>query len=81
MENNMEVVIIGRAIGNAEGWDDMGDHMVIFYDFKPLDGLSIPSGDLHVDFEHGYIFTTDDAGNDLIRLDMIEILKNVPRKE
>lgn len=80
-EKRMTVEVIGRVIGDASGWDECGDHIVVFYGFVPYKSLtSLPSGDLYIDFENGYLYTTDDEGNETNKKDMIEALSLIPRK-
>lgn len=81
-EKRMTVEIIGRVIGDASGWDECGDHTVVFYGFVPYKSLTdLPAGDLYVDFEHGHLYTTDDVGNEINKKDMIEALSLIPRRD
>lgn len=84
MSVRMEVVVAGRSIGTASGWDECGDHEIVFYEFKPHAETILPSEcaneNLNVNFEHGYLYTTDDNREDIVRLDMIETLAKIPRK-
>lgn len=84
MSDRMEVVVSGRSIGTANGWDECGDHELVFYEFKPHAETILPSAcadeSLYVNFEHGYLYTTNDNGEDIVRLDMVETLAKIPRK-
>lgn len=63
-DTRMEVEILGHNLGTADGWDDMGDYSIIFYDFKPNSGFVgiISEGDLFVDFNKGVWEVSTDEG-------------------
>lgn len=66
-EKLMKVVVLGKLLGTATGWDDQGEQCICFYNFTPSDQASslLPSSCcLEVDFGFGCItLTVDSDGN------------------
>jgi hypothetical protein len=59
-----DLIIMGRAIGTFDGWDDVGDLVMIYYAFNPCPTLEreLPVGDISVDYEKGtFSFYCDDG--------------------
>ena len=76
--NHMEVVVLGRHIGTASGWDEVGDQMVCFYTFIPTNGVQLLEGTLTVCFETGQAETSADDGVVLSTVDIVPILNRLP---
>lgn len=81
-ENRMEVKVLGRVLGTADGWDgDLGEYMV-FYDFKPLPGIDLEEGDMQIDFDKDLIGVIDEKA-DFIGggKPLVEFLSTIKREE
>jgi hypothetical protein len=83
-ERRINVQVLGRSIGTASGWDDMGEASYHFYDFQPNDTLIVldcgtECRDIGVDFEKGYLTEYDALANETRRHDLIEIVGKLPR--
>lgn len=71
----MNVRVLGKDIGTAEGWDQMDTNVFMFYDFKASEEFNkIPNGDACFDFLEGTIQYHDDKGNVVNSHDMIAAL-------
>lgn len=66
--------VLGRNIGTATGWDEIGNQDIMLYDFIPNSRFNLPRGDLGVLFEAGLFETYDDDGTVTSTQDMIEVL-------
>ena len=78
----MDVVVLGRYLGTASGWDQMTDWIVGFYDFEPGTGVDLPSGFMQIDLENtGNIEFVDDEGNVTQTFDAVEILPKCKKFE
>lgn len=66
--------VLGRNIGTATGWDELGDNDIILYEFIPDSRFDLPSGDLGVLFEAGRFVTYDSDGNEANDIDMVAAL-------
>lgn len=75
----VEFTVLGRVIGTATGWDELGGSDIILYDFLPSVETELPAGDLCVLFEKGIFEMHDDAGNLTFTSDIIGELRNVAR--
>jgi hypothetical protein len=78
-DERVPFIVLGRNIGTAAGWDQVGDWMMCLYHFVAVDCLSIPLGDLTVDFDGGNFEIVDDYGNVTFSADIIETLSKMPR--
>lgn len=80
MSERLDWELMGRLIGTATGWDQHDTWIMMLYDFEPLEGLALPSGDVTFDFERGTATTYNDDGvaTDVVDfLDAISHLGNV----
>lgn len=72
----MDVIILGRKIGTASGWDAVGDHSLCFYDFLGIPGLAVANGEhLDVDYDLGLVGDADG-----VETDIIELVKEIARE-
>ena len=78
MSKLIDWVLLGRKVGKASGWDEGGDFGIMLYDFEPNEGVQLPSGDVHFDFEKGTVEKYDEDGNVVEWVDLIVALANVP---
>lgn len=82
MSEAMDVILAGRNIGQAAGWD-MHDTLVLsFMGFAASDEAvkaGLCNGDMAVDFDLGRITISDDDGKNLIDIDVIECLSQIER--
>jgi len=75
-------IVCGRVIGKSSGWDQSDIFMISLYDFEPNAGYKGPVGNsITIDFENGNIRTYDDDGNITQQADLIEAIRERPRKE
>lgn len=74
------VKLLGRILGTSTGWDG-DEEWVVFYNFKPNPGVSLPSEcDLTFKVTEGLIGVSHPATGDLVdEKDIFEALKDVPR--
>ncbi len=80
-KERITVTVLGYELGTSSGWDDVGDYVLAFYDFKPtIKGLKahIPVNNnlpqLQVDLENGRIdvFYNNSPGTTLEFKDIIK---------
>ena len=63
MKERIDVVILGRMIGTATGWDQSDDFSMIFYDFEPKDDVEIPTASsINIDFVSGKVEAYHETG-------------------
>jgi hypothetical protein len=72
-------VLLGRVIGTSSGWDMPGTFAMTLYEFEPAAGVSLPKGDLGIQFEYGQFEIYDDVGNVTFTADIVDTIKNIPR--
>lgn len=80
IEERMEVIVMGRALGTASGWDQADNEAIFFYDFVPYSATGLKACEtLLIDFPSG----TWSGGNEITDLkeDLIPILARLQRKE
>lgn len=68
------VSVVGRQIGTATGWDQMGDWAIVLYEFEPYEGFDMPIADLFVDYENGKFQNFDDKGNETENKDLLIVM-------
>lgn len=84
-EDRMNVIIMGRFLGTASGWDQVTDWVVQFYDFQCTnDALKHVKGIvsiISIDHETGIVEFFDDNDDVLLREDFIDFVTrhNFPR--
>lgn len=61
MDERFDVIILGRLIGTADGWDAVGELKLHFLNFKPAPGLEISNATetLFWDVENGWLYFLD----------------------
>ena len=83
----MDVMVLGRTIGVASGWDYLDNYCDIYFDFVCADNLANNlkakidnrKCDLAFNYDDGYIqITFLDVDNEYIIFDIIDVLKNIP---
>lgn len=74
-----EAIVLGRKIGTSSGWDPADDLSFVLYDFKPYDGVALPTGDITVNYDKGVFEVYDEAGEVELTFDMIDLLAAVPK--
>lgn len=77
----IDAIICGRKIGTAEGWDQIDTNFIVLYEFKPADGVGIPTGDLAIDYDGGRLEITDDDGKVTFEADMLAAVAGLPRED
>lgn len=78
----MIVMILGRTIGTAGGWD--GDEQtLVFYNFIPVASIDKSiTGTLQVEMEKGILSVLDDDGIETTQQhDLIDFFRQFPRDE
>lgn len=73
--SDIEVKILGVEVGKASGWDEVDLLGLQFYDFVPLEGFSIPAGDISVHYDSGIIGLYDKEGKDIGKLRILDVIK------
>lgn len=79
-----ELLVLGRVIGSNYGWDGGEESQYSFYEFEPLESLSISipaTPCLLVDFHDGTVRGMDNDGSEQWCNDLVIVLANVPKKE
>ena len=82
-DGRLDVTVEGRSLGTSDGWDQVDDEIMYFYDFRPFDHVTtIPAGDLAWNQTDGTLEVyTDDGINVVFSGDVIDLLKNIKRNE
>lgn len=75
----IDAIVCGRKIGTAGGWDQIETNFIVLYEFEPGQGIIIPSGDLAVEYDGGWLEIQDDDGNVTLKADMMSTLAGLPR--
>lgn len=73
--------VLGRHIGTMTGWDQADDFAILLLDFEPAVGVSIPAGDIVINFDTGKVETYNDDGDVTFEADIIDVLKDLPHAE
>ncbi len=60
-----DVIVLGRKLGTADGWDgDLGE-MIWFYNFRPAEGVELPEcSSLGFDQDRGLLGSLSDETGD-----------------
>lgn len=70
----MTVVILGRTVGTASGWDEVDTHAVCFYNFEStVPGLHTCSC-FQVNFETGIFQCDFDGGSPEVEGDIVPLI-------
>ena len=73
-DERLEVIVLGRLLGTASGWDRADDEFPYFYDFSPAEGVPIEAAYLlNVDYNKGIISTENREGKELWREDIAKL--------
>lgn len=78
----IDVIILGRRLGTASGWDGDPGEIFWYYDFQASPGINLPFQDLAIDFNGGYIGTTNPDDGEFVKestKDIIHFMAGVPR--
>lgn len=70
-------VVMGRTIGTIAGWDQFDVFIYGLYDFKPEQGISIPPGDVTLDYAEGTWRVYDDTGMVDAFGDLVDVVKGI----
>ena len=74
-----ELVVCGRLIGTYDGWNQAADKSIMFYDFKPVEQLRVPEGDLMIEYEPGVLSVLCPDGRIKHTEDVVNALQRVER--
>jgi len=79
----MKVVVMGRLLGTADGWDQMDMTAFMFYGFRPEPAVEITAGDLYVDLTNGIFEVYGGESGDVIhsKEDLLPIASPLPKHE
>lgn len=70
----MEATVLGKVIGECEGWDEIEICKIVFVDFKSNGKCpSLTDGDITIDYENGVIVYYDDEGDVVKQVSMFEL--------
>lgn len=76
-DERTELKILGRIFGTNNGWDGDVDGMV-FYEFEPGPNVTLPVGDLCMDFTNGTLEITSDNGEvTLFKGDLVTVAYHI----
>lgn len=75
--DRFDVVVCGRLIGTADGWDGVDELTHVYYEFRPTEGLNIPDCDLGVVYGGGKFEAYDDDGEVVFTADIIDTIKHL----
>lgn len=80
MSDDLEVIILGRKIGTASGWDEQDPLSLAFHDFIPSEDVLLEKcASIFVNYSSGVIEGYNDAGDTVIfTKDAVEVIKNLP---
>ena len=82
MTDRIDVIILGRKLGTASGWDGEPGICEWFYDFEPCNEIDLPKCDLVFDITNGYIRAQNpDDGEIRNKQDVISLLLQIARIE
>lgn len=82
MSDRIEVIILGRKLGTASGWDGEPGISEWFCEFEPRKGIDLPKCDLVIDFLKGYIGAQNPEDGEIIdKQDVISFMASVARTE
>ncbi len=71
----MEVVILGKSIGQAEGWDQTSDTELFFYSCDTGGVYPYLDGDFAFDFQSGkFLKYNDDDGTVISEMSVFDVL-------
>jgi hypothetical protein len=75
-KDRMPLIIMGRVIGTASGWDQVGDTMLYFYDVDTKGDLGFPAPfDMAFDYLTGAIELYGNVGQTVLtRVDGLDYL-------
>ena len=83
IDGRMTVRVLGRVIGTADGWDEVGGGWDIqFGDFKPADGVAIESGSsLYVNYDDDFweLYGADDEV--INKGSLISLVAHLPKSD
>lgn len=79
-KDRIDVIIMGRKLGTATGYDLEGTGLV-FYDFFSDDGIDLPSGDTWFLFDKGIAGVYDNNGIMEAATDLVPVLAKIERTE
>lgn len=78
--HDMKVIILGRDIGTASGWDEISLNEIVFYDFKSSDLEKLDSAySLFVNFEDGFYQLFYENDNESELFDLPTLVMKYPR--
>jgi hypothetical protein len=76
-EPRIDVILLGRKLGTASGWDGDPGELIRFYDFTPAAVIGLRATEtLHIDYVSGYISSEPEPAK---RLDILTFLRDIPR--
>ena len=68
--------VMGKTLGTYDGWD--GDDLtIVFYDFRPTEGVPLASGDLTLSYEKGIFEYYNDDGEVTSTVDALSVLTSI----
>lgn len=76
----IDAVVCGRKIGTADGWDQVENNFIVLYEFEPGTGITIPAGDLAVDYDGGRFEILNDDGEVTFEADIVATLAGLPQE-
>ncbi len=77
-DGRMDVVVLGRKLGTADGWDTIDTASFVFYDFISEVESLVTADTLNVDFENGVIETRT-GDRELFTADIVTAIGALPR--
>lgn len=82
-EERFDVVILGRKIGTANGWDDVAPYAMVFYNFQPVEELPEiikTSDNITILYDQGLLVDyADDDGSEIYQLDLVSLVLALPK--
>jgi len=75
-----KTILCGRHIGHNTGWDEGDNMQVLFYDFVPVNGMPLPTGDVWFDMASGKaaLYKNDGSSEKESEVDFIPLLALLP---
>ena len=84
ISERFDVIVLGRVIGTASGWDTDGADNYQYFEFDPANGVNIPVSEvLSISYDSGTFETWKSStyeGGVTWGADIIDTLKDFPKK-
>lgn len=78
----IQVIILGRLLGTASGWDGADDPAVAYYDFEPEAGVRLQAGSfVEFSLDTGNVVYYNEDGDKTVTVDLVSLCQDIPKME